>query len=186
MPDRSHDAHDADDICRKAYDFLRRKDWPNALERFRQIFDGHNPAIATCIGFIYDQKGSTFYDPEKAIEYYTIAANGGDAYAQYALGGILFERGESAQAINWYARCSAAGDANCSYMAYRLNKVRKNEQEASIFLERASNQGHPVAIQKFAVYYMLGRFGIRGILKGIQMYIKNVPKLINFTKSNIR
>lgn len=116
---------------------MRHKDWPNARDSFQQIFDGHNPAIAVCLGFIYDQKASTLYNQEKAIEYYAIAANGDDAYAQYALGGILLEKGEPARAIDWYARCSAAGDANCSYMAYRLHKNQKNNQEARIFLERA-------------------------------------------------
>lgn len=73
---------------------MRHKDWPNARDSFQQIFDGHNPAIAVCLGFIYDQKASTLYNQEKAIEYYAIAANGDDAYAQYALGGILLEKGE--------------------------------------------------------------------------------------------
>jgi hypothetical protein len=52
---------------------LRHKDWPNARDSFQQIFDGHNPAIAVCLGFICDQKASTLYKQEKEIEYYTIA-----------------------------------------------------------------------------------------------------------------
>jgi TPR repeat protein len=111
---------------------LRHKDWPIARDSFQQIFDGHNPAIAVCLGFIYDQKASTLYNQEKAIEYYTIAGNGDDAYAQYALGGILLEKGEPAWPIDWYARCSAAGDANCSHTAYRLHKNQKQSGSKNI------------------------------------------------------
>jgi TPR repeat protein len=97
----------------------------------------------------------------------------------------MLAKGESSQAIDWYRRCSAAGEANCSYMAYRLYKVQNNEQEAIRFLEVASRQGHPVAIQKLSFYYISGRFGISGIVKGVVMYINNIPKLFKFARQNI-
>jgi hypothetical protein len=70
-------------------------------------------------------------------------------------------------------------------MAYRLHRDENHDEEAMRYLAEASIQGHPVAIQKFAVLHIVGRFGLAGIPRGLMMYFGNIPRLFRYAKDNL-
>lgn len=180
------DTESVNDRRGKAYNYLSEKRWGEARDEFEQIFDGTDAAIATCLGFIYDQKDTPFCDPDRAEKYYRISAEKGDTYAQYALGGLLLAKGEKALALAWYKQCSSGGNANCSYIAYQLYKERKEEQESEAYFRLAFNQGHPIAVQKRSLEYMKGKFGLHNVAVGLFMYLRNIPTLTRFVRENIQ
>jgi TPR repeat protein len=127
------------------------------------VFDGAESAIASCLGFIYSQRDASEYDPKKAADYYSVAAGSGDSYAQYALGGLLMELGDTEKALDWYGKASEAGVSACSYKLYLTYRSRGDERNAERYLDRAIEQGNPAAIQQLAIRHLTGANGIIGI-----------------------
>ena len=87
-------------IRQQAYDLLEKKELRKSRELFEQIFDGKESAIATCLGFIHDQRGFAEHNVDEAIRYYRISASQDDVYAQHALAGLLRETGKEDEAIS--------------------------------------------------------------------------------------
>jgi TPR repeat protein len=156
------------------------KDYLHARELFDQLYDGRYPQIASCLGYIHAQTGSSEYNPDLAIAYYKAAAQKGDAYSSHYLAGMLFENGEVDEAINWYTVASNLGLATCSYFLYAVFRDRGNMEEANRFFDRAVQQGHPRGIQQLALRYMTGRCGLKRIPEGFRMYFQNLPNFVRY------
>ncbi len=172
-------------LRQEAYKFLSRKDYRKSRELFERGFDGKEPAVASCLGFIYSRRDFKDCDVSKAIEYFNIAASSGDTYAQYALGGLLRDRGEADKAFDWYNKASEAGSSPCSYILYQTYRSRGDQVAAERFFDRAVQQGSPPAIQRLAIRHLVGRHGLKGIPWGLYMYFKNIPALFRFIKNNV-
>jgi TPR repeat protein len=169
----------------QAFDLLARKQYRQSREMFERVYDGQEAAIASCLGFIHAQINSAEYDYEKAVAYYQVAANQGHPYSQYALGGLLMQRGQLDKALEWYIKASDLGNAECSYAAFQLLRRRGDLTEARRLLDRAVALGHPIAIQRRATEYLKGQFGVRHVPTGIWLYFKNIPNLIKYAKENV-
>jgi TPR repeat protein len=169
-------------LRKEAYELLQKKEHRRSRELFEQLYDGQEPEIASCLGYIHSQPRSSEYDIEKALEYYRAAARNGHNYSQYALAGLLMERGDTDEAINWYTKASDAGNMDCSYVLFHIFKRHHNEEAARRFLDRAVSQGHAAAIQRRAIEYLTGKFGVFGIFRGIHMYLRNIPALVRYVK----
>lgn len=177
--------NDLNVVRKEAYGRLERKEYGRALALFEHVFDGKEAWVASCMGFIYSRRDSGEYNRTKAKRFYRIAAEQGDTYAQYALGGLLTEDGNSEDAQRWYTMGSDAGEPSCSYILYRHFKSRGDNETAERYFNRAVDQGNPIAFQHLSIRYVKGYFGISGVLKGFNMYIKNIPKLIRYIKENV-
>lgn len=173
---------DVSDLRSRAYNYLISEKWDEAVKLFEQIFDGSEPEIANCIGYIYSQNAYEAHNSEKAILYYRIAAESGDGYAQAALGSLLLEDNDRRQALEWFRRCSAGGNAACSYAAFRLFKNLGQNEEAGSYFDISVEQGHPISVQKKAIQYMLGVYGIKKMPFGLVMYFKNISKLVAYAR----
>jgi TPR repeat protein len=172
-------------LRQEAYRFLKRKDYRKSRELFERVFDGKEASIASCLGYIHSRRGCEEYDVAKAIEYFNIAARNGDTFAQYALGGLLRDRGEIDKALDLYRKASENGSSACSYILYQNYRSCGDNGAAERYFDRAVQQGNPPAIQRLSIRYLTGRFGLKGIPFGIYMYFKNIPALIRFTKANV-
>lgn len=77
----------------------------NAIERLKGLGNDY-----------YDGNNGKSKDYEKAVEYYLIAAEAGDAYSQYSLG-FCYEKGQgvkqsSQEAAKWYRKAAEQGEKN--------------------------------------------------------------------------
>jgi localization factor PodJL len=89
------------------------------------------------------------------------AAGQGDPAAQYELGEILLERGETAEAVSMI---QAAADQGVPAAEYRLGKlyeagrgVGEDLRQARTLLERAAEAGHRNAMHSLGILYAEGR-----------------------------
>jgi TPR repeat protein len=165
-----------------AYQALINREWARAADLFASVFDGTEAAVATCLGYVYSHKDSLVCDRAKAILYYRIAAEAGDKEAIKALGGLLYEEKDDAEACRWLGLCSADGDAECSYFLYRSSKRAGQRPLAAQSLQIAARRGHPLAAQKWACDAIIGRYGASQVINGLVLYFKNLPKLYNYVK----
>jgi len=171
---------DNSELRRKANEYLEKREFLAAKLLLDEIFDGRDAAIAVNLGYVFDRPGSPEYDQEKAISYYKIAANGGDSYAQHRLGGIAIERGNVSEAIEWYSAASQAGSGQCSYNLFKLYQDSGNLVRAREALKLSARQGYPLAAQRYAIWCILGKYGVAQIPTGILRYVRNIPALYKY------
>jgi TPR repeat protein len=173
------------DLRRQANELLDAGDFSRAREVMEQIFDGRDASIANNLGYVCSIWGTRDYNLEKAIEYYKISANTGDAHGQVALGWIFRELGDVDQAIRWYQAASESGSGEGSYNLYRLLRDRGDLVQARQALDLAEMRGHPIAEHTAAMERMLGSRGLTQIPTGILQYIKNAPVYMKHMKRMI-
>jgi tetratricopeptide (TPR) repeat protein len=155
-----------------------------AREIFENLFDGENSVIAAHLGYIHNQSGSTEYDLQKAERYFLITVQDGNPYAHQGLGTNYQKQGNIDKAIYHYTEANKAGRAKCSMALYDLYKDREDTKRTREALERAVEQGHPVAIQRRSIDDMLLRNGGGNVFRGIRRYFANIPNLTKYVKDN--
>ena len=168
-----------------AYTLLRERRYGEALQRFLEVFDGTEPEIANCIAYIYSLSDYDGKNEGKSLEYYQVSASRGDDYAQYAIGGIYFVRGDIASAVRYYELASKNGNAECSYQLYKILRDSGNRNGADEILKRAADQGHPLCITKRSIRAINGKYGAHSIIPGIISYFRNIPALIKYSKERV-
>lgn len=145
------------------------KDLQKAIEYFEKASQDIRALYA--LGEIYfEGKGPIPKDEVKGIEYFNLAAEKGDAYAQNTLG-LIYEQGKGVVrnpqiAFEYYEKA-----AEQDYVTAQINAgicyeygqgVTKNLQKAFEWYEKAAKQGHPRAQWTLGLFYEEGR-GVVGI-----------------------
>lgn len=155
------------------------KDYPKARFWYQKAADqgsyrGHyNLAVA------YNNKESSVYDPAKAVEHLKVAAEGGDADAQYWLGASynpqapeLYKVGKDIMlSIEWYERAANQGHKNAQFhggvqIINTAKEIRKKKQAYAIgahgirLLEMAYEDGDLEAAWLLSLAHSLG-YGTR-------------------------
>jgi hypothetical protein len=104
-------------------------------------------------------------DPDKALEWYTLAAEQGDRNAQYKLGEI-FETGELVEqdmqaAFHWYRKAAEQNHPNAEFltglMYSRGEGTVKDDMLAAKWLQKAAANGHVFAQYHLAEILWHGR-----------------------------
>lgn len=102
---------------------------------------------------------------DEAAKHFTIAAEEGNAHAQFNLG-LLYANGrgvaqDDAVAVMWYRKSADQGNplaqGNLAYMLSNGLGTQKNEEEAIEWYRKASNQGSAVAQANLGMRYLEGR-----------------------------
>ena len=93
-----------------AYNELQSGDVDGALRILLEIFDGADANTAVSIANIYSVSTLSHYNPSKALEYYEIAADGGNGYANYKLGSHYYRLGKIEEALSYYTRGATLGE----------------------------------------------------------------------------
>jgi TPR repeat protein len=169
----------------RAYSLLNERDYPGSRRIFEDLLEQGVAGAEVYLGYIFSRTENPEYDLDKAISYYTIAAENKDTYAQYALGALLEKLGNRDEALKWYCEGSNLDHATCSYLAFREFSKRGDAEASEEFFRKALEQGSPAAIQRRAIQRMGGRFGWAAILPGLFQYIGNMPRMARFIKNEV-
>jgi len=142
----------------KARVLVQDKQFEFALKIFIELFNDGHELVASDIAWIYNQKPNVRKD--LSIKYYTMAADLGDEYANWGLGGLYFELGKTNDAIKNYKVAADKGNADCSYALSKIYKQIDDNDLAEHYLEEASHQGNAFATRDLAVSYLAGKKGM--------------------------
>jgi hypothetical protein len=118
-------------------------------------------------------------DFSRAAEFLRIAAQGGGADAQYALG-TFYKTGrgvaqDAAQAAQWWAKAALAGntDAQVEYgiALYNGNGVERNEAAATALFRKAAMRGSAIAQDRLARILASGRGAQRDLAEATKWHL---------------
>jgi hypothetical protein len=171
------------DAVPTASEKMRTGDFEGALSDCLLVFDGHDPKIATILGYLYSRRKWSKFNLTKSMEYYEIGARGQISYARHALGGLLKKSGREAEALDQYVAGAQLGRMECAYNAYFLLKKDKRNEEAAAMQSLAARLGHPLAARDQAFDMLLARKGFARILPGLIRYFSLVPQLIAYANA---
>lgn len=135
-----------------------------AFELLKPIAEDGNPQAQYLLGFTYQFDQIVPHDVQKAIYWYTKAAEQGHIEAQSALGGIYFtndfERDYS-QAAEWYRKAAKQGDKHSQAMLasmYREGQgVPQDYIESILLYKKSAAQGYSYVFSNIADMYFKGQ-----------------------------
>ncbi|MCR5549846.1 MAG: sel1 repeat family protein [Bacteroidales bacterium] len=134
-------------------------DYKRALPILVRLVNGRVPTAQSYLGWCYEFGKGVKQSYEKAVEWYSKAAEQGDASAQYLLG-LCYEYGKGIKqsyekAVEWYSKAAKQGDMSAQYLlglCYEYGKgVKQSYEKAVEWCSKAAEQG------KAPMYYWLGR-----------------------------
>ena len=118
--------------------------------------DLYNAAFA--MGACYENEWGVAKDLSKAMDYYTIAAEGGIAAAQYNLSNYYRKEKDYEKEVELLTKAANSGLANAQYnlgiyydTGYKSTKpygIKQDKSKAIEWLQKAANQGHEKAKEK--------------------------------------
>lgn len=99
-----------------------------------------------------------------ALSLWRKAAEQGDAKAQARLGDILDKAEEDAEAVTWYRKAAdqgnADGDFGLGQMYAKGEGVKRDPEQARLYVRRAAEKDHVSAIMQMRESYRLGNLGL--------------------------
>ncbi|PVE24519.1 hypothetical protein DC522_10595 [Microvirga sp. KLBC 81] len=173
-------AGDSEELIHQAYELYHQREYSRARELFEEAFDGVDPYVAVHLGWIYNQKDLPQYDPVKSEEYYVIAAKAGLTSAHHGLAGLYYEQGKKDKALHHCSEASQAGNAECSWALQSIYKREGQLDLHKLVLNRAAEQGHPLAVQRRSIDDILLRNGARHFVRGLRLYFLNIRPLFRY------
>lgn len=168
----------------QAYELYDQREFSRARELFEKAFDGIDPYIAAHLGWIYSQADLPDYDSVKAEEHYLIAAKAGLTSAYRGLASLYFQQGNMDKAFHYCSEASLAGDAECSWALQSRHRREGQFDLQKVALDRAADQGHPLAVQRRAIDDLLFRNGAKHFGRGITAYLLNIRPLFRYVMQN--
>ncbi|WP_044417136.1 tetratricopeptide repeat protein [Halarcobacter anaerophilus] len=130
--------------------YMREKDYKKAKEYFNKGKDKGNIESYTQLGSLYS---NFLNNKEKAIEYYKIAANNGEAKAAHNLGVIYDKRFAYKEALKWYEKSFNAGDTYSLLAMGHIYRKQKKYEKAIKTFEDAAKLGELEAYHSLGVFY---------------------------------
>lgn len=101
---------------RLAYIAFQRKQYKRAIQIAHPIADRKNILAASLIGRLYFEGKGTPADAEKALYYFRIAADGGNAYATEMVGRMYYKRCNYKEALHFLQKSPGRNSAETRYM----------------------------------------------------------------------
>lgn len=170
-------------LQQRAYAALIRKDYAEAEQLYRTLYEHVPENAAPYLGFILADDTYPGHDRLRAESFLLLAAENDNVWAQYELGILLEKTSRLDEALAWYVRGSDLGDGDCSFSAYLLLRSIGRLSESNNYLQRAIQQDFAPARQRYAISMMKGEFGPMSIIKGLGLYFRNIPSLVRMDKS---
>lgn len=122
--------------------------------------------------------------PRLAIKCWTIAAELGDAAAQYSLG-YNYSKGEylprdDVKAFEWYNKAARQGDSRSQFLLgdayYYGSGIKRDFKQAIYWYKKAADQGNGKAIYSLACCYQKGHGVDRSPQKAFELYLESAGK----------
>ncbi|WP_044417131.1 tetratricopeptide repeat protein [Halarcobacter anaerophilus] len=130
--------------------YMREKDYKKAKEYFNKGKDKGNIESYTQLGSLYS---NFLNNKEKAIEYYTIAANNGEAKAAHNLGVIYDKRFAYKEALKWYEKSFNAGDTYSLLAMGTIYLNQNNLKKAIDTFEKVGDLGDSKGYYNLGILY---------------------------------
>lgn len=150
---------------------LLLRDAPLAETRLRNLADQGSVAAMIYLADEYAHARSLAQNPAAAETMYKRLVEVGWLPAHHHLACLSFKRGAYQEAFSYL---EIPVEAGYPPSMYRLALMREKGwgcpvdiAGASVLLKEASNRGHLFAKRELARFYLLGRFGIRRVPKGV-------------------
>ena len=144
---------------------FRIEKYDEAIRRLTPLADGGDVVAQTYLGLIYVEGYGVEPDINKAVEWYSKAAQQGQPDAQYALGLIAhigrggFNRNFDT-AVKWYELAAQSSHPEALFQLGTLYTdgfgVGRDFKKASQYFEQAGELGHADAQYNLGVFYMTG------------------------------
>ena len=147
------------DACAKAYCIYtgwggRDNDEEEAFKRFLELSEkeGHDAAM-NMTGYFYNNNIGVAMDKERAVEWYTKAAEKGCSEARFNLG-VCYAQGKGVtmdkeKAVGWYTMAAEKGCSDAKFnlgVCYEHGRgVAMDKEKAVEWYKKAAEQGHSVA-----------------------------------------
>lgn len=159
-------APDAQELTQLGLAALRRGDITDAVAELAPAAQEGDTTAAVALGSLYFIGLGVTRDYGEASQWFTPAAEAGNAQAQYHLGQMA-ERGGTGvvrnvpQAIEWYRQAAANGLPEAQYRLGLLYleglSTPADPVQARVWLQRAADQGTPQAMTALGRIYSQGR-----------------------------
>lgn len=128
---------------------------------------------------------------EKAMEFYRKAADQGNAFAYFRLGGIYYKNHKYRKALKYFQSAHKLGERNVSStmlgMIYGngLGGIEKNYQKAAYYYEEAAMKGNPQAMNLLAILYATGQGVEMDKIKAYQWWLKSARSGYSKAQQNL-
>ena len=111
--------------------------------------------------YLYGDGTIVSLNPNKGIEWLSMASDNGHNDAAYDIATFLNDSGEKESAVEWYKKGAMSGNADAQHDlgVYYFNGwggLEKDRETAASWYQRAANNGHEGAILKLAECYENG------------------------------
>ncbi len=170
----------------QGYEFYRKKNYREALRVFEALEKDEKNWSPLFLGSLYYQGEGVKQDKEKAVSFLTTSANGGNKYAQSALGALLlFDKDCKFDENGLYYLLSAAAEKE-SQAAYNLGQIYwqglldipRDYVKAIYWLNQAADLNNSDALLTLACIYMDGKIIPRDDQQAFKLIIR-ASKLCN-------
>ena len=108
----------------------------------------------------------------------------GNIVAYRGLGLIQLRSGNYIDAIRLFEIGAKSGDFSCIRFLARMHRYGEgfdaNESKAICLLQEAANHGDFWAKRQLSEFYLKGRFGFRGIFKGVALFISSSTSIMRY------
>lgn len=145
-------------------------DYGDAVRIYRELADRGDVTAQGSLGWMYSVGRGVEQDLEQAENWYSQAAEHGDAYAQNGLGNIHTRQGEHEKALPWYKKAARQGYSPAIYrlaVIYEFGRgVPIDKQRAIELFKQAYEMGNMKAQREYAKRLIRGYCGIWGVING--------------------
>lgn len=165
-----------------------KKDKNKAIELFSQALDGTRKLATngdwraqSNLGSLYEKGYGVPQDPNKAVGWFSKAAEQGYAHAQCNLA-WYYEEGsggvpqDSNKAVEWYSKAAEQGDATgqlCLGNMYHLGLgIPQNQSKGLALLHKSAEQGNLTAMNNIGGAYFTGNGVQQNVSKAIEWWFK--------------
>lgn len=143
---------------------LRRTDYRSIFIQQKKLAESGDAQAQAVLGLLYRRGLGVEQNDRKAAKWLKIAAEKGNALAQYNLANILSGQNKNRDAIQWYLRSANQGNADSMYklgvLIYNGQGVKKDRGIAIRWYKCAAVSGHLEAQAVLGSYYLSGIPGV--------------------------
>ena len=144
----------------KLYERSLKKGNEALLHQQEKIANGGNVFSAIFVGHCYQDGVGTGRDTDKAIHYYTIAAEKNSVPAQLRLALLMRNSAKPAEAAKWFKRAMENGNINATYMYGKMmldgTGIQRDAEQGFNYILRAAQAGFPMAEYQAGICYETG------------------------------
>lgn len=165
-----------------------KADAEKAAEHFRRAYldfrtlerQSQDDRLQYRIGWMLLHGVGTEKDETAAKKYFERAAQAGNAQAQYALGKLLFEQGDTSAAVEWLESSAEQENQFAQFTLGKLyltgNGIPKDADRAIAYLTASAMQGHQYAQYTLGKLYLLGKEVPRDRERAVEWLTRSVDQ----------